>query len=426
LNNKKKLLLAGLGFCAVVLAAVVVQSFVIKPPTTIKLAKLPAGEYDPAVWGRYYPLEYESYRKNLEMSPSPTGFGGSLKVQKSDKEPELLMNFKGMPFSKDYSEDRGHPYSIEDLKSSKRVTPQSVGACMTCKTPYIIDIFKQKWWEYAHLPLSELLLQAKHPISCASCHDPATMKLTVTNPAFIEAMQRKGVDVSKASREEMRSFVCGQCHAEYYFEPKTKKVVFPWDKGYLPEQMYAYYGEKPAGFEQDWIHPDSQAKMLKAQHPDFETWAGGVHGKSGVSCADCHMPFVLKNGQKYSSHWVTSPMRNVQGSCGTCHAQSADLLLERVKTEQSNIFQLQHIAGLTVARAHEVIGKASATATADQAGLVKARELVRKAQWFWDIVAAENGMGFHNPDQDMNTLGRSIDLAHQAVETANKAAGTQF
>jgi len=426
LNNKTKLLLAGLGFGVIVLAAVIVQPFAIHPPATIKLAKLPAGEYDPAVWGREYPLEYGSYLKNLEMADSPTGFGGSLKVQKSIKEPEILMNFKGYPFSKDYSEDRGHPYSLDDLKSSKRVTPASVGSCMTCKTPYIKDIYKEKGWEYASLPLSELFLAARHPISCANCHDPATMELTVVNPAFIDAMQRKGIDVRKASREEMRSYVCGQCHSEYYFEPKTKKVVFPWDRGFLPEQMYAYYEEKPAGFEQDWVHPDSQTKMLKAQHPDFETWSGGVHGKSGVACADCHMPFTLKNGQKYSSHWVTSPMRNVQESCRTCHTQSEDWLLERVKTVQNNVWQLQHTAGQAVARAHEVIGKASAVAKANKADLDRARELVRKAQWFWDIVAAENGMGFHNPDQVMNTLGRAIDMAHQATETANKAAGTQY
>ncbi len=224
----------------------------------------------------------------------------------------------------------------------------------------------------------------------------------------------------------MRSYVCGQCHAEYYFEPKTKKVVFPWDKGYLPEQMYAYYEEKPANFEQDWVHPDSQAKMLKAQHPDFETWAGGVHAKSGVSCADCHMPFMRENGQKYSSHWVTSPMKHAKESCQTCHTQGAQWFLERVKTQQNNVWQLQRIAGQTVARAHEVIGKAAAVDKADKAGLDKARELVRKAQWFWDIVAAENSMGFHNPDQVLNTLGRSIDMANQAIIAANKAAKTQF
>jgi len=160
----------------------------------------------------------------------------------------------------------------------------------------------------------------------------------------------------------MRSYVCGQCHVEYYFEPEAKKVVFPWDKGVHPEQMYAYYQEKPAGFDQDWLHPDSQAKMLKAQHPEFETWQNGVHGKSGVSCADCHMPYTHKNGQKYTSHWVTSPMRMTKESCRTCHTQSA----------------------------------------------------------------AENSMGFHNPDQVLNTLGQSIDMAHQAVAMANRAVSRSF
>ena len=426
MNRRTKLAVLILGVVAFFFTAIVVQAFLREPPSSLKLGKIPAGEYDPAVWGKYYPLEYKSYQKNLEMAPSPTGFGGSQNVQKSIKEPEILINFKGMPFSKDYSEDRGHPYAMEDIKATKRITPASPGACMTCKTANLVDIYKQMGWKYAKAPIAELFPKIKHPIVCANCHDPATMNLRVINPAFTEAMQRKGVDVQKASREEMRSYVCGQCHAEYFFEPESKKVVFPWDKGYLPEQMYTFYEGKPAGFEQDWVHPDSQAKMLKAQHPDFETWAGGVHGKSGVACADCHMPYMREGGQKYTSHWVTSPMKHTLAACQTCHSQSAPWLLERVKTIQNNVWQLQHTAGLTVARAHEVIGKAGTVTKADKAQLDKARELVRKAQWFWDIVAAENSMGFHNPDQVLNTLGRSIDMAHQAIATANKAAGTTF
>jgi len=426
LNNITKIMVGIVVLAVFFLGAVIIQAFFLKPATTIALAKIPAGEYDPAVWGEHYPLEYRSYLKNREMSPSPTGFGGSEKVQKSLKEPEILMNFKGMPFSTDYSEDRGHPYSVQDLKESKRVTPASVGACMTCKTAHMTDIYSKKGWAYASLPLAELFIEVKHPITCANCHDPATMKLRVFNPAFVEAMKKKGIDTSRAPREDMRSYVCGQCHSEYYFEPKGKKVVFPWDDGFLPEQMYAYYEGKPANFEQDWIHPDSQARMLKAQHPDFETFSGGVHAKSGVSCADCHMPFMVDRGQKYSSHWMTSPLKHVKESCGTCHNQGEAWLLERVRTEQNNVWQLQHTAGQALARAHEVVAKASAVGAADKAGMDKARGLLRKSQWFWDTVAAENSMGFHNPDQVLNTLGRSIDMAHQAAVEANKAAKTRF
>jgi nitrite reductase (cytochrome c-552) len=165
--------------------------------------------------------------------------------------------------------------------------------------------------------------------------------------------------------------------------------------------------------------------MLKAQHPDYESFSGGVHGMSGVSCADCHMPYMREGGRKYTSHWVTSPMKHVQASCRTCHTQDEKWLLERVKTTQNNVFQLQRIAGQTIARAHETLGKAAVSAKINKGELEKARELLRNAQWYWDFVAAENSMGFHNPDQALNTLGQSIDLAHQATATANRAAGMQ-
>ncbi len=44
------------------------------------------------------------------------------------------------------------------------------------------------------------------------------------------------------------------------------------------------------GFEQDGDHPDSGTKMLKAQHPDYETWSTSVHADASVTCVDCHMP----------------------------------------------------------------------------------------------------------------------------------------
>jgi nitrite reductase (cytochrome c-552) len=426
LNRNTKIILSVLVVIGILLSLVLLRVFVAKPDKTLKLASIPVGEYDPAVWGKYYPLEYKSYLKNREMTPSPTGFGGSEKYQKSTKEPEILVNFKGMAFSKDYTEDRGHPYAIEDLKESKRVNEATPGSCMTCKTAHLSDLYREIGWKYAKTPLAQLMPKLKHAIVCASCHDPKSMNLRVINPAFVEAMNSRGIDVTKASREEMRSHVCGQCHAEYYFEPESKRVVFPWDKGMHPEEIYSYYSQKPAGFDQDWLHPDSQTKMLKAQHPEFETWSGGVHGRSGVSCADCHMPYMREGGQKYTSHWVTSPMKHSEASCRPCHTQDTKWLLERVKTTQNDVWQLQRRAGHTIAKAHAVLGKAARVPKANVGELEKARELIRKAQWFWDFVAAENSMGFHNPDQVLNTLGRAIDMSHQSIATANRAAGTQF
>ena len=413
--------IAGVALLALII--IVFQVFMRKPVTAMKIANIPEGEYDPAVWGQHYPLEYNSYLRNKEMAVSPTGYGGSEKVQKSVKEPEILVNFKGMPFSIDYAEERGHVYALEDLKSTKRINETTAGACMTCKTAQLADIFKEKGWSYAKTPLFELLPKLKHPIVCANCHDAKTMNLRVINPAFIEAMKERGVDVQKATREEMRSYVCGQCHVEYYFVPSNKKVVFPWANGLHPEQIYEYYSSTPNDFAMDWKHPDSETKMLKAQHPDFETWSGGVHAKSGVCCADCHMPYMKVNGQKYTSHWVTSPMKHAKEACRTCHIQSEQWLLDRVKTTQAGVWEMQRTSGQTVAKAHQAIAKAAKTSRINKAELDKAREFVRKAQWYWDFVAAENSMGFHNPSMILTTLGRSVDLAHQAISLAERASG---
>jgi nitrite reductase (cytochrome c-552) len=116
-------------------------------------------------------------------------------------------------------------------------------------------------------------------------------------------------------------------------------------------------------------------------------------------------------------------MRHSREGCRTCHTQSDAWLLERVKTVQDRVFEMQHTAGEVVAKAHLAIGKASKAPKANKAELDKARELIRKAQWYWDFVAAENSMGFHNPSLALSTLGRSIDLAYQAITTAEKASG---
>lgn len=412
-----------LAIILVFLLVIIVRSFVMKPADRVRITAVSEEELDPAVWGRKYPLEYRSFQKNLEMAASPTDFGGSVRYQHSLRQPEILVNFKGNAFSKDYSEDRGHPYALADFKESKRVTAETPGACMTCKTAHIGSIFKNLGWGYAARPLGDLLPKTKYSIACANCHNPANMELRVANPAFIEAMQRRGIDVSKAGREEMRSYVCGQCHAEYYFEPRTTKVIFPWDKGTHPAEMYTYYSAKPGGFEGDWKHPDSQAMMLKAQHPDFETYQGGTHAKAGISCADCHMPYVRENGKKYTSHWITSPMKTANESCRRCHPEDGKWLIGRVKSIQKNVWELQHLAGGTIAKAHETLSRAAAVSGVNKSELEKARESLRKAQWYWDYVAAENSMGFHNPGQSLNILGLSIDLAHKAAQGANGSDG---
>ena len=60
--------------------------------------------------------------------------------------------------------------------------------------------------------------------------------------------------------------------------------------------------------------------MLKAQHPEFETWSQGIHARAGVACADCHMPYQREGALKVSDHWVRSPLLNISRACQPCHA----------------------------------------------------------------------------------------------------------
>ena len=107
----------------------------------------------------------------------------------------------------------------------------------------------------------------------------------------------------------MRTYVCAQCHVEYYFQGDNKVLTFPWEKGCNIDNIDAYYTE--AGFK-DWVHAETGAPMIKIQHPEFEMWSSGLHAQSGVSCADCHMPYMREGAVKVSDHWLRSPLQQRQ------------------------------------------------------------------------------------------------------------------
>ena len=62
----------------------------------------------------------------------------------------------------------------------------------------------------------------------------------------------------------------------------------------------------------DWTHAETGFELLKAQHPEFEMWSQGIHARSGVACADCHMPYKREGAQKVSEHWVRSPLLSAE------------------------------------------------------------------------------------------------------------------
>lgn len=262
-------------------------------------------------------------------------------------------------------------------------------------------------------------------------HRPQTTELRITRPGFFDGIRalvtsteplphlpsierwRKGdrkvaYDPNRdATHQEMRSFVCGQCHVEYYFKGSDKRLTYPWHKGIDVAAAEAYYDEVG---HTDFVHTVSKANILKAQHPEFEMWGKGVHARSSVACADCHMPYERVGAVKVSSHHVRSPMLNVQKACLTCHAISEQEMKERVAIIQDRTQDLLHRAELAVMDLVYAIRDHDQTQTE---ALKIARDMHRKSQWRMDYVAAENSMGFHAPQEVARILGEAIDYSRK-------------
>jgi nitrite reductase (cytochrome c-552) len=243
------------------------------------------------------------------------------------------------------------------------------------------------------------------------------MQLRVTRPGFIEGIRAlkavqgiQNYDVNTmATRQEMRTYVCGQCHVEYYFQGPEKRLVYPWAQGLQVDNMLAYYD---ATHFKDWVHADTGAPVLKAQHPEFELWNQGIHARSGVACADCHMPYIRVGATKISDHHVRSPLLNINHACQTCHHWPEAELQARVETIQERTYKLRSLAMDALIDLINDL-KTARTAGKTDEQLARARDFQRKAQFYLDFIEAENSMGFHAPQEAARILGASIDFSRQ-------------
>jgi nitrite reductase (cytochrome c-552) len=233
---------------------------------------------------------------------------------------------------------------------------------------------------------------------------------------LVEAFQAMGKDISKATHQEMRSLVCAQCHVEYYFDkkradaPDVAYLTFPWKTGLNADSALAYYNA--IGFT-DFTHQLSRAPILKAQHPDYELYTTGIHAKRGVACADCHMPYVKEGGQKFTSHWIANPLKNIASTCQVCHRESEETLRDNVEEREHLINNLRDRAEAELVRAH-LEAKAAWDAGATEADMQPALQHIRNGQWYWDYSAAGHGSHFHSPIETARVAGNAIAEAQEA------------
>ena len=443
MSGARALILAAAAAAAVTLAvvALLVNVFERKQEGRnpfYRVVELTDDTEDPAIWGRNFPHQYDGYRRTVDQQR--TRYGGSEAIPRTptsvdprsviaqsrlEEDPRLRTLWAGYAFAKDFREERGHAYMLDDqMFTERQQATKQPGACLNCHASVYVPFKKQgqgdifKGFEKMNqMPYFEARKVVTHPVACIDCHDPQTMHLRITRPAFVEGMRAlkasEGVqnyDVNTmANRQEMRAYVCGQCHVEYYFKGAEKRLTLPWANGLKVDEILRYYDENP---HNDWTHADTGAPVLKAQHPEFELWNQGIHARSGVTCADCHMPYTRVGAMKISDHHVRSPLLNINNACQTCHKWPEEELRARVETIQERVFGLRNRAMDAVVALIGDIKEARGRGVSE-AELDLPRKLQRRSQFMLDFVEAENSTGFHAPEEAERVLAESIDYARQ-------------
>lgn len=388
---------------------------------------------DPSVWGMNFPMQYDQYKRTVDMvrtrfggseafprDPSPDDPRSVTAISRVAMNERLQRMWAGHAFAIDYREDRGHAYMLEDQTFTQRHQREQFGNCMNCHSS-VYTLYKQLgdgdieagFERLNPMPFREARELVSHPITCIDCHDPETMQLRITRPAFRHGIRAQkaaaGIpdyDVdTMATRQEMRSYVCAQCHVEYYFSPDNRRLTFPWHRGLRGDEILAYYDD--IGFS-DWTHADTGARMLKAQHPEYELWSQGIHAAAGVACTDCHMPYMRQGAMKISDHHVRSPLLNINRSCQTCHNAPEEDLLGRAERIQERTMEmldtaLDGITGYIDAIVH------ARTSGATDLQLAPALQHQRRATFLIDYVKSENSAGFHAPQESARILFKAMD-----------------
>ncbi|WP_298441699.1 ammonia-forming cytochrome c nitrite reductase [uncultured Ferrimonas sp.] len=383
---------------------------------TVATAKVTEKDAVNENWKGQFPDQYNSWATTKETSEI---------VDLIKDDPNLAIMFAGYGFSKDYNKARGHYYALVDVMNTLRTgAPKGdtdgpmAAACWSCKAPDVPRMYDKigegtfnnnKWGKWG----SEM----SNSIGCADCHVPGSSENTMSRPYAKRAMEKRGLKFEEQEAEMQAAQTCGQCHVEYYFDKTDdKNVRFPWEVGFSGEDAETYYD----GIKfKDWTHKISKAPMLKAQHPEFETWSTSSHAEMGVTCITCHMPKKENaKGQEYSDHNVGNALDAFDTTCADCHDSKAELK-ETIEANKAEINEQKLAAEVLIVRAH-FEAKAAWDAGATEAEMAKSLDLIRKAQWRWDFAIASHGIAVHNPAEGLRLLEAAQDFGQQAQDELKK------
>ncbi|WP_132692283.1 ammonia-forming nitrite reductase cytochrome c552 subunit [Volucribacter psittacicida] len=363
-----------------------------------------------------YPKQYQTWADTAQSDAID-----SVNVE----DPRTVILWAGYAFAKEYNKPRGHFYSVIDVRNILRTgAPGVTGdaqpmACWTCKGPDVARLIAE-WGEEGYFSgkWSKGGAEVVNAIGCADCHDTGSEEfaqgkpaLRIARPHVLRALDKLDMSFNGLDRTDQRAAICANCHVEYYFAGDLKQVTFPWEKGVTADAIEQHYDE--IGFT-DWTHKISKAQMLKAQHPDYETWMLGMHGKNGVTCIDCHMPKVKgADGKVFTDHKIGNPFDSFENTCANCHDQSKETLQNIVKSRKKEIKDVMVRLEDQLVHAHfeaQAAWNAGATKQEMEPALVD----IRHAQWRWDYSAAGHGGHMHAPEVILHVLGTGLDKAADA------------
>lgn len=119
-----------------------------------------------------------------------------------------------------------------------------------------------------------------------------------------------------------------------------------------------------------------------------------------------------------SSHWVRSPLLNINRACQTCHSSPEAELRDKVRAIQDRTAAQLERAAAAMTEMLDAIREAQAAGAATPEQLKPLFSLQKQAMWRLDFVSSENSMGFHADQEAVRILGESIDYSRQAQAMA--------
>lgn len=318
--------------------------------------------------------------------------------------------YEGYGFAIDYGSARGHEYCLEDVAATGR--PHPYANCLTCKTPNFTKLVNDIGVGAYTMDFNEVLAMMEEDVSCYTCHGNEAGdegKLVVTHSYVTKAL---GDSIGEIDPSVLS---CGQCHIEYYFTPADKETMMPYHDvaSMSPDAILAYYDAM--GFY-DWICPSTGVKMLKAQHPEMETFLSGKHAGL-LNCADCHMEIVQEeDGTIYYSHYIASPMDSdvLLSNCAVCHGDTD--MVTMVHRIQDRITARETEVGTKLSAFKDALAAVVAEGKFSDEQLEEVRTIYRKAQWYFDFCYVENSEGAHNTDLANYCLDTSEALIDEGMK----------